>query len=1186
LPHDAPFLFVRKQLRNPGSEPLELRAAEVAGYALDLGKPPTDLRVQGTGGLAAPQDSPGSYVFLTVADPATRGGVVSGWLTHDRASGVLFPKVKDGRVRLTARADYGRLRIPAGGTAALETLVIGHFDDARLGQEEFAAAMAKQYRVKLPPQPTGYCTWYSDKHGGAGNEKAIVELAGFAARELQPFGFSFVQIDDKWQDGADFNGPARRFDRVKPGGPYAGGMGPVAERIKELGLTAGIWFMPFAANHQDPAFAERMDWFVKRQDGKPYETKWGGTSFDLTHPEVREHIRGMATTIRGWGYDYFKMDGLWTGSATRQIYINDGYKEDEIGDNAPFHDPDVTNIEAMRSGLKLVREAAGPDTFFSGCNLSQNMRSFSGAVGLVDSMRIGPDNGRKWADYQQEIAKNGGGSIITGPVRGSRLYFLHGRIWWNDPDPYYVSAKVPLEHARLITTWVGLSGQIHLNSDWLPDLPAERLELLRRTMPAHGATARPIDYFDSAMPSMWLVSDTRGAVRRDVLGLFNWDAETRNIGCPAARAGLDPDQTYHAFDFWHNQLVPSFKGDFAFEVPAASCRVIAVRAAAGHPLLLGTSRHVSQGMVDVRDETWDAAAATLGAASQVVAKDRYELRIAGINDGGRRWQAAAIEVTPEDAAAGVKAKLGVSREGLLRATIESPVSREVRWSVRFTSEAAEERVRLTPRPGPAPRINGPKIHGARPGNPFLFRIPCTGTRPIRFEVEGLPAGLALDAATGIITGTTPAQGEYEMVFHARNAAGEARRPFRLVAGETLALTPPMGYNHWYAHFNRITQPMMAQAATAMVASGMADAGYQYVNIDDCWMNAPGVHKYMPDQTRVGPLRDQDGNIQPNAHFPDMKGLVDHIHSLGLKAGIYTSPGPATCTGCGGSHGHEAQDARRFAEWGFDFLKYDWCSYARIAGKDPDLEKMIRPFELMGREIAAQKRDIVFNLCQYGMGDVWQWGREVGGHAWRTAGDFGFELDRFFDIALNNAKIGEWNGPGGWNDPDYLQIGMIGAQKGALFVPPHPCPLSPNEQYSLMSLWCLLPAPLIYSGDMTQLDDFTLGILCNPEMIDVNQDPLGKPARVVMIDATRFLMAKELEGGALAVGLFNRGDKAAEVSARWKDLGIEGARQVTDLWRQQRLAIVEGRVAATIPRHGVLMIRLDPPAANDQPAPGR
>ena len=350
-------------------------------------------------------------------------------------------------------------------------------------------------------------------------------LAEFAAKELKPFGFSFIQIDDQWQDGQERNGPARRFMRAKPDGPYPHGMKPVADRFHQLGLTAGIWFLPFASDYQDPEFKDRQDWFAKALDGKPFETPWGNTSLDLTRPEVQAYLAEMVRTIHGWGYNYFKMDGLWTGTATEQIYVNDGYRDDHIGNNAPFHDPRKTNLEAFRDGLRLLRQAAGPEVFFSGCNVSQNMRTLGGCLGLLDSMRIGPDNGHGWGDYRQEIAKNACGSLITGPIRGTRLYFLNGRTWWNDPDPSYVRAAIPIQHARLITSWVALSGQIYLNSDWLPGLPAERLDIIKRTIPAHGATARPVDYFDTIMPRIWLVSDTRQPVRRDVLGLFNWESE-------------------------------------------------------------------------------------------------------------------------------------------------------------------------------------------------------------------------------------------------------------------------------------------------------------------------------------------------------------------------------------------------------------------------------------------------------------------------------------------------------------------------------------------------------------------------------------------------------------------------------------------------------------------------------------
>jgi len=228
---------------------------------------------------------------------------------------------------------------------------------------------------------------------------------------------------------------------------------------------------------------------------------------------------------------------------------------------------------------------------------------------------------------------------------------------------------------------------------------------------------------------------------------------------------------------------------------------------------------------------------------------------------------------------------------------------------------------LTPPPGPQRRINGPLVYDCRPGNPFLYRIPCQGERPIRFFVKGLPPELKLDPLTGIITGKAPSSGVGNLLIRADNSKGKDKRKLKIVAGEILALTPPMGWNHWYVHFNRITDKIVREAADNMVKSGMADVGYQYISIDDCWMNARRTNPYMRDTTRVGPGRDSNGNIIPNVHFPDMKAMTDHIHSLGLKAGIYASPGPMTCTNMTGSLNHEEQDAAQFTKWGFDFLKW-------------------------------------------------------------------------------------------------------------------------------------------------------------------------------------------------------------------------------------------------------------------------
>ena len=481
---------------------------------------------------------------------------------------------------------------------------------------------------------------------------------------------------------------------------------------------------------------------------------------------------------------------------------------------------------------------------------------------------------------------------------------------------------------------------------------------------------------------------------------------------------------------------------------------------------------------------------------------------------------------------------------------------------------AEEEVILTPKPGPEPRINGPKVYGARPGRPFLYRIPCTGNRPIRFTAKGLPAGLNLDANSGIISGNVPNEkGKWHTTLEATNEHGVDARPLLIVVGETLALTPPMGWNSWYIHYSHVTEQHMRNAADQMIASGMADHGYQYVNIDDCWMKRKGDKPY----------RDGEGVLLPNAKFPDIVGMVDYIHSKGLKAGLYTSPGPWTCAGYVGSYEHERIDAQTFALWGFDFLKYDWCSYGRVAGGD-STEHMQRPYSKMGAILQEMPRDIVYNLCQYGMGKVWTWGAEVGGNCWRTTGDLGLErgalLPGFYHIGLSNARHHEHAGPSHWNDPDYILIGWVGNARSHN-EPGRPTSLTPNEQYSYMSMWCLMAAPLFFSGDMAKLDDFTLNVLCNAEVIEVDQDPLGRQAKPLVQDDETLILAKPMEDGSLAVGLFNLAEWSRDMSVDWSLLGIQGPHRIRDLWRQRDLGRDEDRFATTVPRHGVALIRLWP-----------
>ncbi|MGC8846803.1 MAG: NPCBM/NEW2 domain-containing protein, partial [Candidatus Hydrogenedens sp.] len=483
----------------------------------------------------------------------------------------------------------------------------------------------------------------------------------------------------------------------------------------------------------------------------------------------------------------------------------------------------------------------------------------------------------------------------------------------------------------------------------------------------------------------------------------------------------------------------------------------------------------------------------------------------------------------------------------------------------------EETYILTPTPARSPRINSPRVTGVRPGSPFIFRIPCTGERPIQFQLEGLPEGLTVDP-DGIIHGTIISREpkNYTVKIVAQNQYGSDQNYLNIVVGDTLALTPPMGWNHWYTHYDRITEDIMKQSADLMVSSGMADVGYQYVSIDDCWANAEN-HR---DPMRVGPARDDSGNILPNKYFPDMKGLTAYIHSKGLRAGIYTSPGPKTCAGFTGTYGHEEQDAKQFADWGFDFLKYDWCSYTDILSPKK-IENLKKPYREMGVILKKLDRDIVFNLCQYGMGQVWKWGKEVGGNCWRTAGDLGFELLQYHEVARRNARYWEYAGPGAWNDPDYILIGYSG--DASVMGEPKSCPLTPSEQYSYMSLWCLMASPLFYSGDMTRLDEFTKNVLCNPEVIEINQDSKGIQGHPIIINKEKCyeIWLKSLFDGSTAIGLFNLDEIEQNVAVQWKELGLVENQKVRDLWRQKDLGVYQKGFSTSIPRHGVALLKLTP-----------
>ncbi|MGN6554071.1 MAG: putative Ig domain-containing protein [Verrucomicrobiota bacterium] len=472
----------------------------------------------------------------------------------------------------------------------------------------------------------------------------------------------------------------------------------------------------------------------------------------------------------------------------------------------------------------------------------------------------------------------------------------------------------------------------------------------------------------------------------------------------------------------------------------------------------------------------------------------------------------------------------------------------------------------TPKPPATPRINGPGIFGVRPGHPFLYHIPATGERPMSFSVDNLPPGLKLDPATGDLSGSLNEKAEHTVTLRAKNAKGAAEKKFRIVVGETLALTPPMGWNSWNHYSSRISAEIVLANAKAMANSGLINHGWTYLNIDDTWQGKRG-----------GPLN----ALQGNEKFPDMKGLCDAVHALGLKIGIYSTPwvtSYARHTGGSaenpegtwerptgpkqpnrkilpwaiGKYSFATNDAKQWAAWGIDYLKYDWNP-----NEEPETREMYNALRSSGRDVVfSLSNNTPFTnapaLTQYA--NCWRTSGDIKAN-WQSMSSKGFGEDRWLPFCR----------PGHWNDPDMLEVGT--REKGQPG-------LTPDEEYTHITLWCLVSAPLLLGNDLSQLDAFTLSLLSNDEVLAVNQDSLGRQAATIVHDGDRRVLAKELEDGSKAVGLFNTGTNGpVKVTIKWSDLKLVGPQTVRDLWRQKDLGRFKDQFELTIPPHGAEMIKI-------------
>jgi alpha-galactosidase len=358
----------------------------------------------------------------------------------------------------------------------------------------------------------------------------------------------------------------------------------------------------------------------------------------------------------------------------------------------------------------------------------------------------------------------------------------------------------------------------------------------------------------------------------------------------------------------------------------------------------------------------------------------------------------------------------------------------------------------------------------------------------------------------------------------------------------LALTPPMGFNDWNAFGCNVSEVLIEQTADFFVSSGMKGAGYDYVNIDDCWM----TH-----------TRDAEGRLVPDpVKFPDgIKGTADYVHSKGLKLGIYEDAGTATCAGYPGSLGHEAIDAQTFADWGVDYLKYDNCNNAGSSTKQQYIDR----YTAMRDALAATGRPIVYSICEWGVNDPASWAGDVG-NLWRTTGDISDNWNSLKSVVNQNAPLAPAAHPGAWNDPDMLEIGNGG--------------MTDTEYRSHFSLWAEMAAPLLVGTDLRKATVATMAIYLNKDVIAVDQDPLGAQGKVISSDGTHLVFAKPLANGDVSVALFNEGDTAATMSttAAQAGLGKAQAYALTDLW-SKKTTETAGRIAAAVPAHGTVLYRV-------------
>ena len=516
-------------------------------------------------------------------------------------------------------------------------------------------------------------------------------------------------------------------------------------------------------------------------------------------------------------------------------------------------------------------------------------------------------------------------------------------------------------------------------------------------------------------------------------------------------------------------------------------------------------------------------------------------------------------------------KLSLRRNKPVRVTVPYSMDKMYQLTATYTdaktgkvlSQSKQLKYVLTPEAPATPRFNGAPVWGVRPGSPVIYRFPVSGEKPMTFSCNNLPEGLQL-TENGVLTGKIDKACILSFTVTAENAKGKASQDFTLKVGDNMiGQTPPMGWNSWNCWGLTVTQEKVMASTQALIDKGLVDYGYSYINIDDGW---------------EAPKRNADGTLDANEKFPSMKGLVDWLHERGLKFGIYSAPGATTCGGYLGSLGYEKEDADVWNKWGVDYLKYDWCSYENVRREENDYgyASCIRPYLLMQKFLRQQPRDIFYSLGPLGGTQVYLWGLYCDGNSWRTAQDINDTWRSIYDVGFRQ-QLGksQYSSIGHWNDPDMLVVGKVGYGLGENTNGLRETRLTPDEQYTHITLWTLVSSNMLIGCDIAQMDDFTLNLLCNNEVNAIDQDLLGKQADRALKEGDIEVWSRPLADGAIAVGIFNVGEKDQQVDmkalvSRLSTVTFQVS-TVRDVWRQKDLSPSE--LNCTIPSHGCRYLKV-------------